>query len=358
MTTGTERASSGQEAPSERTTRAGHSAASAERGARSLERLVFRRRWRPAEIVFWLLCAASYFLFPFHLILASQIFISGLFALSLDLILGYGGIISLGHAAFFGLGAYTAGVLAEAGWGEPVSGLLAAGAAAAIVGYLSGQLIVRVEGIAVLMITLGVDQLLYEGANRAIDITGGDDGLQGMTMWPLFGRFPFDLYGRVGFVYALTVLFLAFLLVRRLTHAPFGLALRGIRQNPRRMQALGTATRRHLILAYTFSAALAGVAGGLLAQTTQFVALDVLSFQRSAEILIMLILGGVGWLYGGLIGAAVFMLAHDRLAELNPQYWFFWLGLLLVTIVLLGTSVRFARLKERAVRLLRGSVGV
>jgi branched-chain amino acid transport system permease protein len=309
-----------------------------------LEATIFRRRWQLWETGFWLICVASYFIFPAHLILLSQIFITGLFALSLDLIVGFTGIISLGHAMFFGVGAYTAGILAAHGWGEPLTGLLAAAALASVLGFFSALLIVRVDGIAVLMITLGLNLLLAEAANRAIDLTGGDDGLQGVSMWRVLGLFDFDIFGRVGFWYALAVLFLIFLLTRRLLRSPLGLALAGIRQNPRRMRALGTSVGRYRILIYTISAAIAGIAGGLLAQTTQFVGLDAIGFERSAEVLIMLILGGVGWLYGGLIGAAIFLTAHDQLANLNPQYWMFWLGLILVVIVLILVDDRFARL--------------
>jgi branched-chain amino acid transport system permease protein len=310
------------------------------------ESTVFRRGWRWPEAVFWLACLASYFVFPTHRLLLSQIFIIGLLALSLDLIVGFAGIISLGQAAFFGTGAYAAGLLGVHGWTEPLSGLVAAAAVAAILGYASAQLVVRVHGIAALMITLGINELLYQAANRAIWITGGDDGLQGVVIAPLLGRFPFDLYGNAAFFYSLIVLFLLFLLARRLVRSPFGLALAGIRQNSQRMLSLGTPVRHHLILVYTLSAAIAGVAGALMAQANQFVGLDSMSFELSAEALVMLILGGTGWLYGGLIGAAVYLTAHDQLANLNPQYWLFWLGLLLVVIVLLAAGGAFVRLRD------------
>jgi branched-chain amino acid transport system permease protein len=310
------------------------------------EHAVFRRSWRWGEAVFWLACLASYFVFPGHLLLLSQIFIIGLLALSLDLIVGFAGIVSLGHAVFFGVGAYAAGLLSVHGWGAPLLGLLAGAAAAAALGFASAQLVVRVEGIAVLMITLGINELLYQAANRAISITGGDDGLQGIVMQPLLGLFRFDLFGRVGFFYSLVVLFLLFVLARRLVRAPFGLALAGIRQNPGRMLSLGTPVRHHLVLVYTLSAAMAGVAGALLAQTNQFVGLDSISFELSAEVLVMLILGGVGWLYGGIVGAAIYLTAHDQLANLNPQYWLFWLGLLLVVIVMLAVGGTFGRARR------------
>lgn len=291
-------------------------------------------RWKPLEIVFWLLPVASYFLFPDYLVLVSQIMIVGLFALSLDLILGYAGIVSLGHAAFFGLGAYTAGLLSVHGWGEPVSGLGAAALVAAVFGYIVSFLVVRGQDLARLMVTLGIGLMLFEAANKAAFITGGVDGLSGMMMDNLFGRFEFDLFGKTAFWYSFGVLFILFVVLRRLVHSPFGLSLRGIREGGRRMPAIGADVDRRLRAVYTISAAVAGIAGALLAQTTQFVGLDALGFPRSAELLIMLVLGGTGRLYGALIGAAVFMVAHDYISGLDPAYWQFYIGLLLVVTVL------------------------
>ena len=290
--------------------------------------------WTRAEIMFWLLPVAAFFLLPGYLVLGSQILIVALFALSLDLILGYAGIVSLGHAAFFGIGAYTAGLLAVHGWGEPLSGLLIAGAVAALTGWLSSFLFVRGSDLTRLMVTLGIGLLLYEAANKAAFITGGVDGLSGVAMWKLLGVFDFDLNGRTAYGYSLAVLFLLFVLMRRLVHSPFGLSLRGIREGGRRMPAIGAPVRRHQVRIYTIAAAVAGIAGALLAQTTQFVGLDVLGFPRSAELLIMPVLGGTGMLYGAIVGAAAFMIAQDWLSGLNPVYWQFWIGLLLVLVVL------------------------
>lgn len=291
-------------------------------------------RWKPLEIVFWLLPVASYFLFPDYLVLASQIMIVGLFAVSLDLILGYAGIVSLGHAAFFGLGAYTAGLLSVHGWSEPVSGLLIAAAVAGLGGFLTSFLVVRGQDLTRLMVTLGVGLMLFEAANKAAFITGGVDGLSGVAMNKLFGVFEFDLYGKTAFWYSFAVLFIVFAVLRRLVSSPFGLSLKGIREGARRMPAIGADVNRRLVAAFTIGATVAGIAGGLLAQTTQFVGLDSLSFARSAELMIMLVLGGTGRLYGALIGALVFMLAQDTIAGLNPAYWQFWIGLLLIVIVL------------------------
>ncbi|WP_043354983.1 branched-chain amino acid ABC transporter permease [Cupriavidus basilensis] len=291
-------------------------------------------RWRVGEIVFWLVPVAVIFLLPGYLILGSQVLITGLFALSLDLLLGYAGIVSLGHAAFFGLGAYTAGLLAAHGWGEPVSGLLAAGAVAGLAGWLASFLVVRGGDLTRLMVTLGIGLMLFEAANKAAFLTGGVDGLSGVTMAPLLGLFEFDLFGKTAYLYSLVVTFLLFVLVRRLVASPFGLSLRGMREGARRMPALGVDVPRRLGAVFAVAAALAGIAGGLLAQTTQFVGMDVLGFPRSAELLVMLVLGGAGRLYGALLGAAVFMIAQDVLAGINPVYWQFWIGLLLVVIVL------------------------
>jgi branched-chain amino acid transport system permease protein len=307
-------------------------------------------RWRWIEIVFWLATLLPFLVTPSYLVLASQIAITALFALSLDLILGYAGLISLGHAAFFGFGAYTAGLISKWGWGEPLSGLLIAAFTAALLGYLTSFIVVRVSHLALIMITLGLCLLLHEAANRAGWLTGGDDGLQGVSIWPLFGRFEWDLYGYTAYGYSLAVLFLVFLIARRIIHSPFGLSLRGIRENARRMPAIGAPNRRRLRTIYTLSAAIAGIAGGLLAQTTQFVALETLSFQRSAEVLVILVLGGAGRLYGGLIGAIIFMIARDQFSGINPQFWYFWIGLLLVIVVMLlpnGILGGLARLMPR-----------
>jgi branched-chain amino acid transport system permease protein len=291
-------------------------------------------RWRPVEIAFWLATLLPFVLFPNYLSLASQIAITALFALSLDLILGYAGIVSLGHAAFFGVGAYTAGLLSKYGWGEPLTGLVAASIMAGIVGYATSFIIARFRHLTLIMLTLGFGLLLAELANSASWLTGGVDGLQGIHMWPLLGVFQFDLYGYTAYSYSLAVLFVLFLGARRLIHSPFGLALRGIRENWVRMPAIGAPSRAHIRTIYTISAAIAGIAGALLAQTTETVSLDSLGFERSAELLVMLVLGGAGRLYGGLVGAIIFMVARDQFSGIAPQYWYFWIGVLLVVVVI------------------------
>ncbi len=302
--------------------------------ARPQQYLQSLSRWRPIEIAFWLATLLPFALFPNYLSLASQIAITALFALSLDLILGYAGIVSLGHAAFFGTGAYTAGILSKYGWGEPLSGLIAAAVLAGLVGYATSFIISRVRHLALIMLTLGLGLLLAELANSASWLTGGADGLQGVKMWRLIGVFEFDLFGYIAYSYSLIVLFVVFLFARRLINSPFGLALRGIRENFVRMRAIGAPSRAHIRTIYTIAAAIAGLAGALLAQTTETVSLETLSFQRSADVLVMLVLGGAGRLYGGLIGAAIFLVARDQFSGIAPQYWYFWIGVLLVTVVM------------------------
>ena len=299
-------------------------------------------RWQPLEYLFWCLPVAAYFLFPGNYLLLSQIAITGLFALSLDLIFGYAGIISLGHAAFFGVGAYTVGLLGLNGMGDPLLGLALAALFAAILGFFSSFLLLRGSELARLMVTLGVALMLYELANKFSDITGGVDGIPGIEVKPVLGLFEFDLFGRVGYVYSVVVLFLLFWLARRLVHSPFGQSLRGIQMNAERMPALGVSINRRLVAIYTVGAAYAGVAGALLAQTTGFASLDVFDFHRSADVMLALIIGGAGWLWGGLLGAVAFKLMHDLLSAITPQYWTFWIGLILVVLMLVG--------RERAVR--------
>jgi branched-chain amino acid transport system permease protein len=293
-------------------------------------------RWGIAEIVFWLVAAATLLFLPERHLILNEIAIIGLFALSLDLILGYAGIVSLGHAAFLGLGAYVAGILAKYGVADPLIGLLAAALAAALLGLVTSFLVLRGADLTKLMVTLGVALVLGEIANQASWLTGGADGLQGITMGPILGMFEFDIFGTVAYAYSLTVTFVLFVLARRIVVSPFGLSLRSIRDNPLRARAVGIPVNRRLVSVYTLSAAYAGVAGALLAQTTQFVSLDVLAFHRSADVLLVLVIGGVGYLYGGLIGAVAFKILQDVLAGLTPQYWQFWIGLILVVLVLAG----------------------
>jgi len=288
---------------------------------------------KPLEVIFWLCTLLPFVLAPNYLSLASQIAITALFALSLDLILGYAGIVSLGHAAFFGVGAYAAGLIAKHYWNEPLSALLISGILAGLLGYALSHIVVRFRHLALIMLTMGFGLLLHEAANSASDLTGGADGLQGFRVQGVLG-FKFDMFGRTAYAYSLGLLFLCFLVCRRIIHSPFGLALRGIRENATRMPAIGAPSLSHLRKAYTIAAVVAGLAGAALTQTTSTVSLEVLSFGRSADVLVILILGGAGRLYGGIIGAIIYMVARDQFSGINPQYWYFWIGLLLVAVVM------------------------
>jgi branched-chain amino acid transport system permease protein len=305
-----------------------------------------RARWRPREILFWLAILVAILLLPSRVALINEILVSGLFALSLDLILGLTGIVSLGHAAFFGLGAYTAAILANAGIADPIAGLVVASVVAAALGAATGPLLLRGSDLTRLMVTLGVALVLGELANRNAWITGGADGLN-ITMSPLFGVFPIGFNGqRNATLYTFATLFLLFCVARRLAQSPFGLSLFAIRENRLRAGALGIPTHRRIIAIYAVSAAYAGAAGALLAQTTQIVSLDLFDFHRSADVMLMLIIGGAGYLYGGVIGAGIFIILKDVISGATPEYWEFWIGALLVALVLVGReriTAHFAR---------------
>ncbi len=322
------------------------------RNASPVETLIRRHYLRPIELLPWILAVGAYYAFTDYLALGCQILIMILFAMSLDLVLGYAGIVTLGHSAFFGVGAYAAGIYAAHISGEPLSGLLIGAIAAAAIGWASGLIILRTQGLALLMLTLAITALLAEVANKASFITGGADGLQGVDINPIFGIFNFDLYGRTAYIYCLIVLFVGWIFARRLIHSSFGQSLIGIRENTARMHAIGTPVRRRLLTIYTISAAIAGIAGALLARTTQFVGLTVLGFQRSGEIVVMLVFGGIGRLYGAFVGAALYMIAQDQLAKLDPTFWYFWIGLLLVLLVMFARGGVLG-LFDQAVRMLR-----
>jgi branched-chain amino acid transport system permease protein len=276
---------------------------------------------------------ASYFAFPSYLVLITQIFILAMFALSYDLLQGHGGIVSLGHAAFFGLGAYTAAVLARAGCTDPLLGLVAAILVSALVALVLTPIVVRGNDLTRLLVTLGVGSLLYESANRLRSLTGGADGLPDFSISPVLGIFPFDFMGQTAFFYALALLVLVYALVWRITTSPFGLALTGIRENVRRMSAIGAPVGRHLAVTYMLSGAIAGLAGAVLAQTSRFASLDMLGFDRSAEVMMVATLGGTGHIHGVVLGAAAFGTIKDQLSTVSPKYWHLGLGLVLMASV-------------------------
>ena len=304
------------------------------------ERLRAPARWRAWEIALWVVIWGAQFGFAGHAALVNEIAILALFALSLDLILGYAGIVSLGHAAYFGTGAYVAALFAKHVMPDPLVGLAVGTLAGALLGLLTSPMIVRGSDLTRLMVTMGVALVLYELANKFDNITGGADGLQGVVMGPLIvpfvGRFDFDLGARTASFYSLGVLFGAFLLLRRIVHSPLGISLQALRDNRLRLAAIGLSVNGRLAAVYTLGAALAGTAGALLAQTTGFASLDVFDFHRSADVMLALVVGGVGWLWGGIIGAIAFKLMHDLLSAFTPQYWTFWIGLFLVALMLFG----------------------
>jgi branched-chain amino acid transport system permease protein len=292
-----------------------------------------RLRW--SEGLPWLAALAAFFAFPDLLSLGARVEIFILFALSLDLILGYAGIITLGHSAFFGVGAYAAGLASvRLGVNEPFSQLALAALAAAIVGAVTGAVVLRTRGLTLLMLTLAITSLLFELANRAGGLTGGADGLSGITVAPVVGLFKFDLFGTTAYLYCLFVLFAGWFLVRRVVHAPFGAMLTGIRENRARMAAIGAPVTQRLVMAYTLSAALAGVAGALNTQVNAFVGLNVFGFELSGDVLIMLILGGAGRIYGAFVGPVVYLLAQDQLSKAAPELWYLGIGVLLIGVVL------------------------
>jgi len=301
----------------------------------------------------WLALAALPLALPGYEPLVTQVFVMILFGLSLDLLVGYAGIVTLGHAAFFGVGGYTAGILSVHGIGDPIFTALCAMALAALTGLVFGGAILRTKGLTLLMLTMASAFLLYEIANKATGLTGGEDGLQGVNFAPVLGLFEFDFQGRTAFFYSLAALFFTFLFVRALINSPFGWSLRGIRENDARMAAIGCPIMRRGLIIYVISAALAGLAGALQAQSTQFVALYSLNFELSGNILIMLILGGSGRLYGAFVGVPVFMIAQDQLAKQDPANWFLGLGIVLIALVtlapggILGLAERAANAVKR-----------
>ena len=296
-------------------------------------------RWRWWEFALLVALVLSWFVLPGQALLLNEIAILALFALSLDLILGYSGVVSLGHAAFFGFGSYAAALFAKLVMPDPWVGMLVAIALSALLGAVTSVLILRGTDLTRLMVTLGVASLLYELANKLDWLTGGADGLPGIAMGPLvtpFGGFEFDIGGRTAYAYTLFVLIVCLAVGRRLVHSPFGYSLQALRDNRLRAASIGLAVNIRLVAVYTIAAAIAGAAGALLAQTSGFASLDVFDFHRSAEVLLVLVIGGTGYLYGGIFGAIVFKLLHDVVSAWTPQYWNFWLGVFLVVLVLVG----------------------
>jgi branched-chain amino acid transport system permease protein len=293
-------------------------------------------RWRVVEALPWLLFVGFYFLFETRLALGNSVLVMVLFTLSLDLVLGYAGIATLGHALFFGLGAYTAGIVIVAGWPEPFSGLLLAILVAAAAAVITGMLLLHLHGNTLLMLTLAFLVLAYEAANKWTSVTGGDDGLQGVAASPLLGVFAFDLRGQTRYWYALFLLAVLFVVARAIAASQFGLALKGIRENAGRMRAMGVPVKRHLVVIYAIAGGMAGAAGAISAHSTGFVGLDTLAIALSANGLVMLVLGGWGRLYGAIVGASFYVILQHFASSWNPFHWMFLVGAALIMIVRFG----------------------
>src|SRR6266702_2490606 len=307
-----------------------------------------RIRW--IESLPWIVAIAAFFLLPEYLSLGARILIYILYALSLDLIVGYAGIITLGHSA------YVAGILAaKAGVGDPMVQLVAAAAAGALLGIGTGAIILRTKALTLLMLTLAITSVLLEIANKATALTGGADGLSGVVVAPILGLFRFDIFGETAYLYCLVILLVGWWLVRKMIYSPFGASLTGVRENSLRMHAIGAPVYWRLVLVYTCSAAIAGVAGGLITQTNQFVGLNVLTFESAGELLVMLILGGVGRIYGAFVGPVVYLIAQDLFAKQFPEYWGFGIGVMLVLVVMFARGGILGILDALLARLRRKS---
>ncbi len=263
--------------------------------------------------------------------LISEVFIFAIFAMSLDLLLGYTGLASLGHAAFFGLGSYVVIVLGAMyglnAWIGVVLGILAAAGAGVVIGYFC----VRVSGIPFLMLTLAFSQLIYSIALKWRDVTGGSDGI-GIPQKPSI--FGFDLSNSLTMYYVALVFFaVCYGALRQLTRSPLGLVFVGIRENEERMRAIGYATRAYKLLAFTIGAGFAGIAGGLYAIFNGFISPDAVYWSASGDVLIMAMLGGTGTLIGPAIGAGVVLLLKNLVSSYS-EHWPLIIGSIFVACVL------------------------
>jgi branched-chain amino acid transport system permease protein len=278
--------------------------------------------------------AAGYWLFPDNLALLTRIVAIALLVLSLDLVVGYCGVATLGQAALFGAGAYAAGIACVNGVTEPMTLIVIGGAAGAVAGLLMGTVMLRAHGLAQLVLSIAIVQLFHEAANKASAYTGGSDGLAGLMISPLFGAFEFDLWGRTAYVMGLAVLLLVFVALKFVVASPFGMLCRGIRQDPVRIRAIGAFVFPVLLKMFVISGAVAGMGGALAAISTQVVGLDSVSFELSANALVMLVLGGLGTLYGALVGTVIFMSFEHVVSAINPFHWMTLVGALLIAVVL------------------------
>lgn len=296
--------------------------------------------------------AIAFLMFPYDLAFLTRIVIMMIFVLSFDLILGYAGIATLGHAAMYGCGAYASGLISLHLSSDPLIGLLAGGIAGGLIAWISGIVLLRAQGMALLMISIAVTMVLQETASQARWLTGGADGLAGITVSPLFGMFEFDFVGQVAFIYCVCILVAVLVFCLVLAASPFGLALRGIEGSASRMRAIGTPVYRRKVTAYVIAGAIAGIAGALAAQVTGLVGIEVFNFSLSADVMVMLIVGGAGRLYGALIGTLIFMIVHHIAASIDPFNWLFVIGVMLLVVVF-ALPKGLVSLPDRLVGLLR-----
>lgn len=298
-----------------------------------------RRRYGSGDLlglaVILLVAVIGYFLFPNNLALLTRIVAAALLVLSLDLVTGYCGVATLGHAALFGAGAYAAGIAsAHYGINDPLAMLAFGIAAGAVAGLICGVVILRAHGLPQLVLSIALIHLFHEFANKASSWTGGSDGLSGIAPTALFGLYEFDLWGRTAYVFGVALLVVVFFLLRLIVRSPFGMLCRGIKEDPVRIRSMGASPKIALTKMYVISGAVAGVGGALNAISTQVVGLDSLSFTMSAESLVMLVLGGTGSLFGALTGTVVFMFFEDVVSAANPFHWLTMVGALLIAVVL------------------------
>jgi branched-chain amino acid transport system permease protein len=275
----------------------------------------------------------AYVVFPSDLAFLTRVIVLALLVLSLDLVTGYGGVATLGQAALFGVSAYATGVACIHGVTDPIALLFIGIVSGACVGIASGAVITRFTGLPQLVLSIAVGQLLYALANKMSGVTGGSDGLSGISPGAVFGVFRFDLWGRTAFLFSLCVLAVIFMILVRIVRSPFGLLVRAIKDDPTRVRALGASAYFPLVTMYAISGAVAGAGGALTAITTGVVGLDSLSFERSAEALVMLVLGGSGSLWGALAGAFVVQVFEHIVAATNPFHWMTLVGVLLILVV-------------------------
>ncbi len=287
----------------------------------------------PMEILWWGLAIALFFVFPEYRSLGALALVMVIFVISYDLILGYAGVMTMGQGMYFGIGAYVAAFLAQAGWGEVISGALISGAAAALIGGVIAPFLMRLKGLPIIMVTISMNLILFEIANKATWLTQGDDGIGGLTFTPLLGVFEWSMFGETKYLYALGWVLVTFLCVRLIIRSGFGLSLRGIKANRTRMELMGNAILPNLVIAYVISAGIAGIAGAVMTQTTSFAGLHGVNMEITFDGIVMLVIGGTATLVGGMFGAPIYIAFKHMAQEWNPFYWMIVVGVFLILIM-------------------------